>query len=356
MSRPKAESLFQIIVYTIGILLLIIVILMPMAGPIKAATDLKNTQANFYQGILGKSNAMVEVAMGEDNDEDSREIFDIVFKYLTDIEISNPKTYIASQIPILDMLDLSSIIGSSEEPVVVTPPEDNQPQENPAPTENNPPKENEPYTPPKGIDESKPLVLIFHTHTTELYNPGRTYNDNFSTDLNLGVGRVGQELEKELEVKYGISTLHVTTIHDLPTRTGAYGKSRPTLDSYLKKYPSLKIVIDLHRDGTENAVNRVTAIINNEKYARPMFVIGRGNKNKDANIALSNKLNNTIESLYKGFSRGVVYSKFSTSKYNQDLSPKCVLLEIGSNENSLAEALNTAKIIARILSENIKQP
>ena len=351
MSKVKLDSFIQIILYIIGLLLLVKIILIPMVGPIKAAADLTYSQENFYQKIVEKSNAMVEVAMQQDNDEDNKELFELVFKYLTNIDISNPQTYISSQIPILDLIDIGSIVGLNEEPVVVTPTEGNEPVKEPA----EPPKDNEPpYIPPKTIDPAKPLVLIYHTHTTELYNPEQKKDGNFSAEkLNLGVVKVAQELEKELEVKYGISTIHDTTVHDIPSRSAGYSKSRPTVESYLKKYPSLQIVIDLHRDG-DVSPEKATAIINGQKYARTMFVIGQGNKNKDVNIALANKLNNTLEKYYKGFSRGVVNSKYKTSKYNQDLSPKCVLIEFGSNNNSLEQAVNSSKLIARALAENIK--
>jgi stage II sporulation protein P len=111
------------------------------------------------------------------------------------------------------------------------------------------------------------------------------------------------------------------------------------------------LIIDLHRDGGPKA-NAVTAVINNEKYARPMFVIGQKNPNKAANIALAQKLNNTFEKYYKGFVRGITYK--ANGKYHQDLSPNCVLLEVGSENSSIQEAINSTKIIAKVISENVK--
>ncbi|TDT51112.1 stage II sporulation protein P [Fonticella tunisiensis] len=347
MSKLKLDSFAQIIIYLLGLLLLIKAIIFPILNPISTAANINYLNTNLFQQVLNKSNAFVDVTMQRDEDEDREELFPLVFKYLTDIDISNPKTYIAAQIPILSLIDVTSIVNNGDEPAVITPSQNEGAPNNNA--EGQKPEENNDFTPLK-LNPDKPLILIYHTHTREIYNPGNTYGSDFSTDFNLGIVKVGEEIKKELESKYGIATIHDTRVHDLPTRTGSYGRSRPTVEEYIKKYPSLKIIIDLHRDGGVSSKSR-TAIINNEQYARTMFVVGANNRNKELNTNLSQKLNDTFERLYKGFSRGIVYKN---AVYNQDLSANCVLIEVGSDENTLQEALNSAKIISRVLYENVK--
>jgi stage II sporulation protein P len=362
----KDEVLAKVVVFSIGVFMMI-KLFVPIINPASVAADLKSNQIGLFQQIINKSNASIETTMNSFEDEDRKELFPIVFKYLTNIDLSNPKSYIASQIPILGLIDITSISHDEDMPgpvVVVPTPEDDESPNQAGDNKNNSQQQNngqedkpsqvtpnEKNIPPMKLEPSKPLILIYHTHTTENYNPNNIDNKNFSLNFSEGVTRVGEEVKKELENKYGIATIHDMTVHDVPKREGAYGKSRPTVEKYLKKYPSLKIIIDLHRDG-DLSKDRGTAIINNETYARVMFVVGTGHKNYKSNSKLSEKLNDTFEKQYPKFSRGVIYK--DKAKYNQDLSPKIVLIEVGSNNNSLQEAINTAKIIAKVLAQNVK--
>jgi stage II sporulation protein P len=228
---------------------------------------------------------------------------------------------------------------SGNSPVSITPAEIEKPQEN--------------NTPAKQPNASKPLVLIYHTHTTEGFNPDRLKGSehNFSNDLNFSVSKVGEELEKELENKYGIAVVHDTTIYDIPNRDHGYSKSRQPVQKLIQKYPSLKLVIDLHRDSaTDKNYDRFTAVINNQRYARVMFVIGT-HKNNSKNKKTVSELEGIFNKFYPGFLRTTTYSK---NQYNQDLSPGSVLMEVGSNYNSLEEAIRTSKLIAKVISEDLK--
>lgn len=350
----RTEVLVQALFYIVGIFILI-KILMPIINPISSAADYRD-QTNLYQRIINASISPVKVVMNSKEDEDRKEIFPMIFKYLTNIEISNPKSFLASQIPMLQSVDLSSIADNESGPIMeIIPKEPEIPKntnENSNTEKPNSPGENQdkPNTPSKAPDPSKPLVLIYHTHTTESYNPLNVKDQNFSTNLELGVCKVGEEMKKELESRYGISVIHDLTVHDLPLRDTGYSRSRITLEKYLKKYPGLKVIIDLHRDGADR--NVCTAKINGEYYSRVMFVIGKGNKKYAKNIATANSVNMRINELYPGLSRGFTYSL--RNAYNQDLSPNVILLEVGSEESKLEETIRTSKIIARVMSELVK--
>lgn len=356
----RTEILVQALFYIVGIFILI-KILMPIINPISTVAEYSG-QTNFYQNIISTAISPVKAVMDSNEDEDKKNIFPILFKYLTNIDISNPKSYIASQIPILRSVDLSSIADNESGPIMEIVPKEPVAEQNPKEgndiekpnnetpdnSAENPPQ---PNTQPKVLDPNKPLILIYHTHTRESYNPLNVKEQDNSNNLELGVCKVGEELKKELESKYRIPVIHDTTVHDYPLKSKGYSKSRVTVENYLKKYPGLKIIIDLHRDSGNR--NVVTAKINGEYYSRIMFVIGKGNKNNAKNVAFSNSINARINGLYPGLSRGLYYSKVNA--YNQDLSPNLIIMEVGSVESKLEEATRTAKIIAKVLSEQIKK-
>ena len=101
-------------------------------------------------------------------------------------------------------------------------------------------------------DTDEPLVLIYHTHTTESYEPyvREHYDSSFNyrtTDNTKNVVMVGDAIQAELEAQ-GIGVIHATAVHDYPSYNGSYGRSRETIMPILEKYPSIKVVLDIHRD------------------------------------------------------------------------------------------------------------
>lgn len=361
----KLEGVFKIVFCVAGFLILLKMSL-TIIRPVLLVYDLSSAN-NFYESIINKSNSSIEVTMKSGEKENSNGIFSIIFKYVTGIDIENPQTYISSQIPMLGLFDISLIAKGEDAPILVIPKDNDYEKVNPGNDnlfEDEEKDDESPNVPEKvvtpgnittpnkiNLTPSKPLVLIVHTHTTECYNPDNIYGGNYSTDFNKGVVKIGETIKNELEVKYGIATLHDKTVHDNPVFYGAYKRSRPTIQKYVNKYPSLKIVIDLHRDAAKNK-NVSTAIINGQRYARVMFVIGLKNKNASKSKVLANKINNIFNTSYPGLSRGLYFAK--NSVYNQDLTSKLVLIELGSNKNSIDEALKTADIIAKIITLSIK--
>ncbi|MCX7903769.1 MAG: stage II sporulation protein P [Caloramator sp.] len=350
----------------IGVFLVVIKTLLSHILPIMLIFFNSKYKINTYQFLLVQATPMLSIYQEED--EEDINWFSIITKNLTGIDFLDYKTLLISGIPIMGEVEQQILAIKENGPVIVIPRSETTLEKDEEEIQgeeiiNNSSQQKEETTiniveeaksdPPKKrkLDPKKPLILIYHTHTTESFNPdGR--GENFTTDSNLNLIKVGQELKRELEEKYGVSTIHDTTFHDIPKREGAYLKSRPTVQRYLKKYDSFKIIIDLHRDANVGK-NKATAIIGNERYGRVMFVVDTLNKNHTRNNILASKINDKFNYLYPGFSRGIMY-KQSKSHYNQDLSSKIVLIEVGSNENSIEEALNSVKIIARVLAECIE--
>lgn len=357
----RIEFIVQILIYIIGIFILIN-ILLPIINPVSIATGENVGQTTFYEKILNNSIPSMKVIQKsyDDENENSNGTLSIIFKYLTNIDILNPKSYIASQIPMLKFIDMTSIASNESGPYVEVIPRDNEPvsdntkDNNTAkPDTKESEKQQEPNqnTPGKS-DPTKPAILIYHTHTRENYNPLNVKDQDHTYNFSIGVCKVGEELKRELESKYGISVIHDTTAHDVPTQGQGYSRSRKTVEGYLKKYPNLKMIIDLHRDSAYRSIS--TAKINNVYYSRVMFVIGSGNKNKSKSITTANKINSKFKELYPGFSRGLYYSS-KYAVYNQDLSSNLVLIEIGGPENSLDESIRSSKLLARVISEVLKK-
>jgi stage II sporulation protein P len=356
------ELILQIMFFLAGVYILYRIFI-PIINPASIAT-LSGTNYSFYSEILNQANSSIDLISNSENEKKS-DTKSIVFTYLTGIDISNPLTYIIAQINMMSFLDIASIDPGEQGPAIVKPLDESDKQVANSKDETEKVNDNK-TTPDKKaapdklttvnankvdvkkttLNNKKPLVLIFHTHTTETFKPDSN-GKNYSTNLNITVAEVGKKLEYELEMKYGIATLHDSTIHDLPKFYGAYKKSCVTVQKYLKKYPSLKLIIDLHRDGGV-ARNSSTCIIDKENYAKTLLVAGTNFKNYQTYNKTTQKIKSIFDTYYPGLCKGIDYK--STS-FNQSLSSKMILLEIGSNENKLEEAFNTTKITAKVIAK-----
>ncbi len=208
--------------------------------------------------------------------------------------------------------------------------------------------------------KSGPLILIVHTHSCEAYTPSPT--DDYtqvepyrSTDPDTGVMRVGQALCDRLNAA-GLSALHDTTLHDCPEYNGAYGRAAETIRSYLRRYPSIQMVIDLHRDAAEDSRGRQVALrttVDGEQTAKLMFVVGSDLGENDHpgwldNFACAMQLQALGEARAPGLFRHISMRR---SSYNQELTPNSLLVEVGAIGNSLDEALRSAELLAELLTE-----
>ena len=202
-----------------------------------------------------------------------------------------------------------------------------------------------------GGDE--PVVLILHTHGTEAYadDGGRC------EDVTRNVVSVGAELAAILE-DYGVPTLHSTTMHDALSYIAAYKSARNEIAAVLKAHPSIRYVIDLHRDAlpSENGapVKPATALFG-EDCAQLMFVVGTnagGGTHPDylQNLTVASHLQKRLNALYPALMRPV---NVRPAVFNQDLCPGALLLEVGSDANTRAEALAAVRLFARGFAQSI---
>jgi len=203
----------------------------------------------------------------------------------------------------------------------------------------------------------EPQVLILHTHATEAYSPegAISYLDDGgeiarSDSKEENVVAVGA-LMAEIFEREGIETVHCTIMHDRVQYRDSYSRAEATIRSYLEKYPSIKLVIDVHRDAvmkSNGELVRPVTLVHGEETAQVMCVVGSdwgGDKhdNWQNNLSLALKLREKLNSEYVNLCRP---TDLRPNTYNQELSSYSLLLEIGSCGNSLSEALRAAELVA----------
>lgn len=215
------------------------------------------------------------------------------------------------------------------------------------------------------FNSEEPQVLIVHTHTTESYEPyQRSYYDSsfpFRTrDPSHNMVRVGEVLAQRL-AEHGISVLHDGTVHDYPAYTGAYDRSEATIRAALEQYPSIRVIIDLHRDAIANPDGSRTAPvaeINGKSAAQFMIIAGCddgrfGNMPEYMeNFRLACLIQSSAEALYPGLARPIL---FDYRNYNQHISTGSLLIEIGSHANSLDEAVYSAELLGDSIAKALEQ-
>ena len=205
----------------------------------------------------------------------------------------------------------------------------------------------------------EPTVLIYHTHAMESYTPqtGEDYTEEVpfrTADLDYNMVSIGTRLAELLE-NAGISVLHDTTLHDAASYNGSYASSRETVEKYLAQYPSIRLVLDIHRDAAEDGNgHQVAATAETAQGDTARLMLGLGseagglyNPNWQENYALAVKLQAVLEQESPGLCREL---HLTDQRYNQDLSPGALLIEVGAAGNSHDEALRAMTPLAEAIA------
>lgn len=204
------------------------------------------------------------------------------------------------------------------------------------------------------LTEEAPTVLILHTHGSECYTEQTLAATDYRTlDPEYNVVSVGTELAGLLE-QAGIRVIHDTTLHDQPSYNSAYVNAREAAEEYLARYPSIQLILDIHRDSAEDSSGQQvekTLNVNGEDVAQLMFVVGTDaggltHPNWAENMALAVKLQAQLEKTTPGICRSI---SFRTQRFNQDLSPGALIVEVGAAGNTRQEALEAVKYLAQAI-------
>lgn len=200
----------------------------------------------------------------------------------------------------------------------------------------------------------EPSVLILHTHGSESYTKTETYvesADYRTLDTQYNVVSIGARLAQLLEAG-GIQVIHDTTLHDQPSYNNAYQQSREAVQTYLDQYPSIRLILDIHRDAAEDSSGQQvakTVSVAGQTAAQLMLVVGTdagglNHPNWRENMALAVKLHAQLEKDCPGICRPI---SFRTQRFNQDLSAGALIVEVGTAGNTRQEALLAAEVLAK---------
>lgn len=209
-----------------------------------------------------------------------------------------------------------------------------------------------------------PQVLITHTHTTECYaahdagfanpdDPTRT------DDPEKNMLAVGERVASELRAA-GIGVIHDTEVHDKPYN-GAYGHAKTAIERYLKQYPSIKVVLDLHRDAiyqSDGTHIKPTATIDGKTAAQVMIIVGMKNTtavpnpHTAENLSLGVRLQQALHKNYPGIARPLL---LADARYNQQLTNGSLLIEVGSDSNTLEEACYSGTLLGKATAQVLRE-
>lgn len=206
-----------------------------------------------------------------------------------------------------------------------------------------------------------PTVLILHTHATESYTKkGEDYRESSAyrtLDEGYNMLSLGAYVAQEL-TKRGIPAIQDRELHDYPSYNGSYVHARKGLRAYLEEYPTIELVLDLHRDAVEVSYGQLhtRAEVDGEVSAQLMLVMGTNYDTWEDNLSLGLKLHAQLEAQAPGITRPL---QLRAQRFNQDLSPGALLVEIGAAGNTHDEALRAAdQLVEAItaLAEGTREP
>jgi stage II sporulation protein P len=389
----KIRKLWQhlsAMVKTFGILSLytsLLFILLGLAGYANAKLD--RTPLSPMKGWASSiSNAFFIDAMGleiphlQKNAQTSvfseANIFSFAFRLLTDINLSDPRTFLAREVPGLAaektvLLRKSAHGDDTGGPDDYTPvhsggqgtatapplPATDHPQVTPtapaaSPDSQSPEGTSSPA--PQEISKSDKVVMIYHSHNRESYLPNLpnvTDPDN-AYHQTKNVTLVGERLATKLEqlgvgaVDYGTD---YTSIVKPFNYAFSYKYSKKTVQEAFVAHPKLQFVFDLHRDSLNR--EKTTLTTGGKAYAQVYFIIGQRNPHWKENEAFAAKIHDKLEAKVPGLSRGIwgKTPQDGNAEYNQTLSSNSVLLEIGGPYNSLEECYRTADVLAEVIAD-----
>lgn len=365
-------SLKNIVVYTIvGIIALFILIgILTSFDPGKGITSSSiHDFANKIKGenfiyVMGMENQYFKQSLPEATEIPS--VSSVVFELATNVNFSDPRSLLGRELPGFSLFAGRIVIAGEGSDYTTMPIESPPPlevllAEREATSKNIEALDKPPQisNQPTQTTNGRKVVYFVHTHNRESFLPeleGVT-NANLAWHSEVNITLVGERIGKALE-SYGIGVeVDKTDIQSILKERNwdyvqSYDVSREIVQNAMKNNSDLQYFFDIHRDSQPRNITTVT--INGVDYAKTIFVIGRDNPHYAENLQLATELHHLLNEYYPGLSRGVYEVRGSpgtNGNFNQDLSKKSLLLEIGGVDNTLEENFRTADAFAEIFSK-----
>ena len=217
--------------------------------------------------------------------------------------------------------------------------------------------------PELSLPAGEPQILIIHTHSSEAYTQAgldryQPSDTNRTEDTQFNIVRIGDELTEILS-EAGLEVIHDRGIYDYPSYTGSYSRSGAAVQQYLDSYPGIRIVLDIHRDalGSEGVVYKTMAEEEGVCASQLMLLVGSDDSGLEhpdwrRNMALALYLQNAAVQSNPTLMRPISLVR---ERYNQHLSPGSLIIEVGSNGNTLQEALAGVRLFGRAIAPALSE-
>ena len=299
-------------------------------------------------------------------------IFSALFRLVTGFQLSDPKTWLASEMTGLSSRELSHLSRGNSTNVSDSPKEStttssqgaNPTIVNPSSTTNGKSNATAPAS-PVSTEASAPLikpttagrkvVMIYHTHNRESFLPelGKKNPDDAYDDVK-NITLVGKRLQQKLE-QQGVGTILFDTDYKTTEKNFyypySYKYSGKTVTEAIATYPDVKFIFDIHRDSDIRP--KTTATINGVSYAQVFFIIGKKNPNWEQNAQFATLVQQGLDERKPGLAKGILgkTANDGNAEYNQSLASDSVLIEIGGPYNTLEECYRTVDVLAEVIRD-----
>ena len=202
-------------------------------------------------------------------------------------------------------------------------------------------------------EKNEPIIYIYNTHQTEEYKLVNN-NDYNITPTVLHASLIFQSKLKELGIDSIVEKNSIKEILDINSWNyrNSYKASKMLAESALSDNPTIKYIIDLHRDSIPENVGNL--VIDNKKYARMMIVLGTGHEGYNNNLEMANRINNYLKEFNEKITRGIDIKK-NSGIYNQDLSSTALLIEVGGQYNDINSVSNSLEVLANAYKKVIDE-
>jgi len=298
-----------------------------------------------------------------------RNVLAFMVRFLTDVNVTDPKTMLAHEIPGVVQGTTTVLrpgkVDNPGDPIDLAPPSSVFAGDAKAGETQNGAK---PIPAPAGSDASKvpgagnKVAFVYQSHSSESFLPElrekNITDPNKAFDANTNIMQVGKRLADGLE-KSGIGTVQSTTYYPSIIKSFDYYKSykysKKTVEEAMAVNSGLTYFFDIHRDSLPR--KKTTVTIGGKDYAQVHFIIGMGNPNWKQNEAFAGQIHELLESRMPGLSKGIYAktTKEGDGVYNQNVSPNSILIEVGGPYNTLEECYRTADALAQTISEVINK-